>query len=147
VVLRTCKASLILYNQKVISEFGSANAVVTKLHNSARDAGITNVKFPNISRESLLDILSDIIERDYHAQHPEIAHATPDLAEMTTVINQQSHSLSQIISMLSNMTREQEMERQHIVSQESMMSDLYDKVASQQSTMSDLYDKAASLET
>jgi hypothetical protein len=117
VVLWTCTASWILYHQKVTSEFGSANAVVTKLRNSARDAGIMDVKFPHISPESLLDIWSDIIKRDYHAQNLEIAHATPDLAEMTTVINQQSYSLSQITSMLSNMMREQEMDRQHRVSQ------------------------------
>jgi hypothetical protein len=55
--------TLDLYHKKVTREFGSANAVVTKLSNSARDAGITDVKFPNISPESLLDICSDTISK------------------------------------------------------------------------------------
>jgi hypothetical protein len=80
VVLRTCTASLIMYHRAVTHEFGSTNAVVTKLRNSARSAGIVDARFPNKSPESLLDDWSDIISKDYNARNPEIAQATPDFS-------------------------------------------------------------------
>jgi hypothetical protein len=96
VVLRTCTASLIMHHRRVTAEFGYVNAVVTKLRNSARSAGITDTRFPNKSPESILDDWSDIIQKDYEDRNPEMTQATPDLVQLAAVLNQQSQLLMQL---------------------------------------------------
>ena len=127
VVLRTCTASLIMYHRMVTQELGSANAVATKLRNSARSALITDTCFPNKSPESLLDDWSDIIKTDYQERNPEIARATPDAIQMATVMNQQTKLMIQMKSMMGDM---QVNYRQHSSSQQSAISGLQNDVAS-----------------
>ena len=127
VVLRTCTASLTMYHRMVTQELRSANAVATKLRNSARSALITDTCFPNKSPESLLDDWSDIIKTDYQERNPEIARATPDAIQMATVMNQQTKLMIQMKSMMGDM---QVNYRQHSSSQQSAISGLQNDVAS-----------------
>lgn len=46
IVLRICAASLVMYHEKVTEQFSPANAVATHLRNAAREAKITDSRFP-----------------------------------------------------------------------------------------------------
>ena len=103
VVTRICAASLIMYHRMVTNEFGAENAVATKLRKSAREANITDSRFPNTSPESLLNHWSDFIINDFRNRNPEIAPVTTDLTQMALAINQQSQMLNTIMAMMVDM--------------------------------------------
>ncbi len=101
IVLRTCTASSIMYHWMAINELGPANAIVTKLWNSARSSGIMDCCFPSVTPEPLLDHWSEIILKDYQDWNPEIAVATADMWQMAAMLKQQTEMLVQLKTMLS----------------------------------------------
>lgn len=130
IVLRTCAASLIMYHRMVTQELGTANAVSTKLRNSARAANIADARFPGESPETLLDKWSDIIMNDYHERNPEIAPATPDAMQMATVLNQQTQLLIEIRSDVRELKRKSDMDQVQMAALRQDNAELHNQVAS-----------------
>lgn len=108
VVIRICAASLIMHHRLVTSELGLANAVATKLRNAARQAGISDARYPGESPECVLDRWSDIVSSDYNNRNPEIAEATPDAATIATVLNQQTQLMLEMQSDLRELRKDKE---------------------------------------
>jgi len=129
IVLKTCSASLIMYHQTVMRQFGLTNAVVTKLREAARRANISDARFPSLSPESLLDRWSEIIMRDFQERNPAIVRATPDGEKTAIVLNQHTDLLLKLHTMVSEMQRSNEESGQRITSQERTISALENNVS------------------
>ena len=113
-VLRTGLASLIMYHQQVTKEFTPANAVATKMRDAAREAGISDFRFPGVAPECVLDEWSKIIETDFHERNPEISPAKPDMVSMAAAINQLTEKVVELTGAVKSSNQQKVMDQQRI---------------------------------
>jgi hypothetical protein len=108
IVLKICCASLVMYHEKVTEECTSANAVATKLRMAAREAMISDDRFPGMAPENILIEWSRIIMKDFRSRNPEIAEVTPDIAAMAGGMNQMSALLLKLNANVDKLVRDGE---------------------------------------
>ena len=147
IVLRTCAASLIMHHQMVQSEFTPANSVASSLRNAARAAGISDARYAGEPPECILDKWSEIILKDFRAQNPEIAEATPDMAKMAEVMNQQTRLLIDMRTDIRELRSDRDKSNQHAVTQQQRISFLETSHASLGQQLKQAHGKLEMLKT
>lgn len=105
IVVRTCTASLIMHHTSVMKDFSSGNSVATKLRNAAREARISDTRYPQLAPELILNKWSEMILTDFQERNPEIAAAELNMASLTATVNHQSAVMTEMYSLMKTMDK------------------------------------------
>jgi hypothetical protein len=147
IVLRTCAASLVMYHKMVTQELGTSNAVATKLRNAARNAGITDSRFPNTPTEFILDQWSELIWKDFNDRNPEMAIASADMSQIALVLNQNNQVLMEMKTMLVEVSKVQANAHAYMSSQAATIRELHNEINSLQRNLQRAEQKLRFLKT
>ena len=128
-VLRISAASLVMYHNQLTSDFTPANAVATKLRNTAREANIADIAYPNTAPEVILNYWSQAICDDFCILNPDIAPASPDIQELTKTVNKQSEVLSSMHLMVKQLVRDNQRKDLRYEAQQQQLSHLSNELA------------------
>lgn len=131
-VLRTCMASLIMHYNTILldkSTGGSSNAVVSKVSRAARDAKISDERYPGKDCEFVLGKWSDELGDRYKSENPDIVKATSDGARTVVAINSQSDMLQSMMTELSLLRMEV---KENVSRKDALMSQMQEQTSQMQ---------------
>lgn len=97
-VLCVCAASLIMYHNDVVKDFGESNAVASKLRQAAEEAKITDQRYPNDSPAVILRKWSDEVKESFKVENSSIVSVSADGTQLAAAVNQQTVLLQQILA-------------------------------------------------
>jgi hypothetical protein len=148
-VLRTCLAVLIMHHNQVEKDLGPRCAIVMKLYQAAREAIITDTRYPtNTAPGVILQKWSELIMENFIAINPDIMTVSVDGSYLATATNQlsqivvaQSLILARVEGKLDVLIREREKDKQHMTEQDKQISSIMNQLHAALEVNKDLSEK------
>ena len=124
-VLRICLAVLIMHHNRVERDLGPECAIVKKLYEAARQANITDVRYPNAATGVIVQKWSDEMWDYFIDVNPDIVKVSADGSNQAIATNQlsqiavaQSQTLARLEGKLDILLQEREKDKQRMTEQD-----------------------------